>query len=206
MKITQIKQQVKRPDRYSIYVDGKFAFGLSEAGLLSNGLASGQEISEEQFAVLKSNAATDKAYGNALRYVVMRPRSVWEMQQYFMRKKVEEPVAKEIIDRLLAIDLLDDRKFAEAWVANRRLLKPTSRRKLQLELRQKHVAGSIIDAVLAQEAEDASELPDRTALAEIIAKKQARYPDQAKFMQYLARQGFGYDDIKRALQSTEEID
>jgi len=179
---------------------------LSEAGLLSNRLASGQEISEEQFAVLKSNAATDKAYGNALRYVVMRPRSVWEMQQYFMRKKVEEPVAKEIIDRLQAIDLLDDRKFAEAWVANRRLLKPTSRRKLQLELRQKHVAGSIIDAVLAQEAEDASELPDRTALAEIIAKKQARYPDQAKFMQYLARQGFGYDDIKRALQSTEEID
>lgn len=204
MKITQIKQQVKRPDRYSIYVDGKFAFGLSEAGLLSNGLASGQEISEEQFSVLKSNAATDKAYGNALRYVVMRPRSVWEMQQYFMRKKVDEPVAKEIIDRLLAIDLLDDRKFAEAWVANRRLLKPTSRRKLQLELRQKHVAGSIIDAVLAQEAEDASELPDRTALAEIIAKKQARYPDQTKFMQYLARQGFGYDDIKRALQNPEE--
>lgn len=204
MKITQIKQQVKRPDRYSIYVDGKFAFGLSEAGLLSSGLASGQEISEEQFSSLKSDAATDKAYGNALRYVAMRPRSVWEMQQYFMRKKVDEPVAKEIIDRLLAVDLLDDRKFAEAWVANRRLLKPTSRRKLQLELRQKHVAGSIIDAVLAQEAEDADELPDRTALSEIITKKQARYPDQTKFMQYLARQGFGYDDIKRALQSTED--
>ncbi|HJP96613.1 MAG TPA: RecX family transcriptional regulator [Candidatus Saccharimonadales bacterium] len=204
MKITQIKQQVKRPDRYSIYVDNKFAFGLSEAGLLSSGLASGQEISKEQFDTLKSDAATDKAYGNALRYVAMRPRSVWELQQYFMRKKVDEPVAKEIIDRLRAVDLLDDRKFAEAWVMNRRLLKPTSRRKLQLELRQKHVAGSIIDAVLAAEAEVATEAPDRTALAEIIAKKQARYPDQIKFMQYLARQGFGYDDIKRALQNPEE--
>ena len=204
MKITQIKQQVKRPDRYSIYVDGKFAFGLSEAGLLGSGLASGQEISQEQFAALKSDAATDKAYGNALRYVVMRPRSVWEMQQYFMRKKVDEPAAKEIIERLMALDLLDDRKFAEVWVANRRLLKPTSRRKLQLELRQKHVSSSIIDAVLAQDAEDSNEAPDRTALAEIVAKKRARYPDESKFMQYLARQGFGYDDIKRALQDPEE--
>jgi len=203
MKITQIKQQVKRPDRYSIYVDDTFAFGLSEAGLLSSGLASGQEISIEQFEALKSDAATDKAYGNALRYVAMRPRSVWEMQQYFMRKKVDEPVAKEIIDRLMAVDLLDDHKFAQAWVTNRRLLKPTSRRKLQLELRQKHVASPIIDAVLRAEAEEATEAPDRTALAEIIAKKRARYPDQTKFMQYLARQGFGYDDIKNALQNPE---
>lgn len=204
MKITQIKQQVKRPDRYSIYVDGKFAFGLSESGLLSSGLASGQEISQEQFTELKADAATDKAYGNALRYVAMRPRSTWEMQQYFLRKKVDEPIAKEIIDRLTALDLLDDKKFAQAWVTNRRLLKPTSRRKLQQELRQKHVAGSIIDAILAEEAEDADTPPDQTALAEIIAKKRARYPDETKFMQYLARQGFGYDDIKRALHSPEE--
>jgi regulatory protein len=197
VKITQIKQQVKRPDRYSIYVDGKFAFGLSEAGLLASKLATGQELTKEQLAALQTDAVTDKAYGNALRYVVMRPRSTWEMQQYLLRKKVDEPVAKEIIERLVALDLLNDQKFAESWVANRRLLKPTSRRRLQQELRQKHVTVSVIDQVLANETDEA---PDRTALVEIIAKKRARYADDTKFMQYLARQGFGYDDIKRALQ------
>jgi regulatory protein len=36
-------------------------------------------------------------------------------------------------------------------------------------------------------------------MSKIIAKKRSRYPDDKKLMQYLARQGFSYDDIKKAL-------
>lgn len=198
MKITAIKQQVKRPDRYSIYVDEKFAFGLSESALVELRLASGQEIDTAQFESLKAAANTDKAYGNALRYVVMRPRSMWEMRQYFARKKIEEPVADSIIERLSTLDLLDDRAFAEAWVANRRILKATSKRRLRQELQQKHVSSQIIDAVLQEDEAD-----ERTVLAELVAKKRSRYPDRNKFMQYLARQGFGYDDIKAVLDTPD---
>jgi regulatory protein len=199
MKITAIKQQVKRPGRYSIYVDDKFAFGLSESALIAQRLASGQEIDAEQFASLKDAAGTDKAYGNALRYVVMRPRSMWEMRTYLQRKKVEEPIADSIIERLLGLGLLGDEKFAEAWVSNRRILKATSKRRLRLELQQKHVASSVIDKVLQEDEAD-----ERSVLAELVAKKQARYPDRNKFMQYLARQGFGYDDIKSVLDQPQE--
>jgi regulatory protein len=201
MKITSIKQQVKRPDRYSIYVDEKFAFGLSESGLLASKIAIGQELDKQQFAALKSSAATDKAYGNALRYVVMRPRSMWEMQTYLKRKDVEEPVAELIIQKLTALDLLSDRAFAEAWVANRRLLKATSKRRLRQELKQKRVSESIIDAVLQEDETD-----ERSVLRELIAKKRNKYPDRTKLMQYLARQGFGYDDIKAALDYPEPDD
>lgn len=199
MKITAIKQQVKRPDRYSIYVDGVFAFGLSESALIQHGLASGQEIDAIQLAALKDAASTDKAYGNALRYVVMRPRSLWEMRTYLRRKKVDEPVAESIIEKLLNLDLLGDEKFAEAWVANRRLLKATSKRRLRQELQQKQIASSIIDKVLLED-----EVDERSVLAEMVAKKQARYPDRNKFMQYLARQGFSYEDIKSVLDAQEE--
>lgn len=199
MKITAIKQQVKRPDRYSVYVDDKFAFGLSESGLIQQRLASGQEIDAEQFNALKDAANTDKAYGNALRYVVMRPRSLWEMRSYLRRKKIDEPIADSIIERLLGLDLLGDEKFAEAWVANRRLLKATSKRRLRQELQQKRVSSSIIDKVLAEDEAD-----ERSVLAEMVAKKQARYPDRNKFMQYLARQGFSYDDIKSVLSARED--
>ena len=122
MKITAIKQQVKRPDRYSIYVDGKFAFGLSEAALLEGKLNSGQEFDETQYKELTKAAAADKAYGNALRYVTMRPRSTWEMQTYFRRKKIDEPIAESTIQKLENLRLLYDCSFAESWVTNRRLL------------------------------------------------------------------------------------
>jgi regulatory protein len=199
MKITAIKQQVKRRDRYSVFVDEKFAFSLSEGGLIESRLASGQEIDEQQYNELKATAGLDKAYGNALRYVVMRPRSEWELQDYFRRKGIDEDAARQVADRLRGLDLLSDRKFAEAWVANRRLLKSISRRKLRMELKQKHVAGDIIDQVLAEDETD-----DRQALRELAEKKRARYSDPQKLMQYLARQGFGYDDIKFVISSLDE--
>lgn len=198
MKITNIKQQVKRNDRYSVYVDGTYAFSLSEGALLEQGLASGRELSTAELEQLKEASGNDKAYGNALRYAAMRPRSEWEMYTYLQRKKVDEPVANTIVSRLQNIGLLDDLAFARAWVANRHLLKSTSKRRLYVELKQKHVSAAIIDTVLAEDTTD-----ERQILRDLIAKKQHRYPDKQKFMQYLVRQGFGYDDIKAVIDESE---
>jgi regulatory protein len=199
MIITAIKQQVKRHDRYSVFVDGKYAFSLSEGGLIESRLASGQEIDRPQFEELKKAAGTDKAYGNALRYVAMRPRSEWELRDYFRRKQVDETAAELITERLRGLDLLNDASFARSWVANRRLLKATSRRKLILELKQKHVGEDTIREVL-----DEDETDERDQLRVLVTKKRARYPDDQKLMQYLARQGFGFDDIKSVLSETDE--
>jgi regulatory protein len=193
--ITAIKQQVKRPDRYSVFVDGKYSFSLSEGALLDVGLASGQELDAPRLEQLKRESGNDKAYGNALRYVAMRPRSEWELRTYLRRKETDEPVADRIVERLQGVGLLDDLAFAKAWVANRRLLKATSVRKLKQELQQKRVSGSIIDKVLAED-----DTNERDALRELALKKRARYPDDIKLMQYLARQGFGYEDIKSVIQ------
>ena len=200
MKITAIKQQERLKDRYSVFVDDKYAFSLSEAALLESKIASGQELDAAQLKAFKQLSADDKAYGNALRYVTMRPRSEWEMQDYFRRKGVAEPVADQIMAKCRNLDLLNDLNFARSWVANRRLLKPTSQRKLAQELKQKRVSQSVIDTVLS---EDRDETDERDVLRQLIERKQSRYPDRMKFMQYLARQGYSYDDIKSALD--EEV-
>lgn len=197
MKITSIRQQVKRANRYSIFVDGVYAFSLSESGLLAQGLASGQEFDRHELEKLKAASGADKAYGNALRYAAMRPRSEWELGTYLERKDVEEPVAQTIMQRLRDVGLLDDKAFATAWVANRRLLKSTSKRRLRLELKQKHVPESVIDEALRED-----EVDERDTLRALVEKKRARYPDRNKFMQYLARQGFSYDDIKSVLEES----
>jgi regulatory protein len=129
----------------------------------------------------------------------MRPRSEWELADYFRRKGIDETAASGIADRLRALDLLNDLAFARAWVSNRRLLRATSKRRLILELKQKHVAEDVIREVLEEDETD-----ERDQLRTLIAKKRVRYPDRQKFMQYLARQGFGFDDIKSVLDEPEE--
>lgn len=201
MKITSIKQQVKRTDRYSIFVEGKYSFSLSENALLSSKLASGQELSKEEVREFKKISNEDKLYHQTLRYVAMRPRSRWEVEFYLDRKKGASPALIEtILNKLSNIGLIDDVKIAKAFVADRRLLRPTSRRKMFAELKKKRVADEIIEQALGSEADD-----EQTALQEMIERKrrQTKYQDDLKLMQYLARQGFGYDDIKHALKKED---
>jgi regulatory protein len=200
MKITSIKQQVKRADRYSIYVDEAYAFSLSENALLASKIASGQELSKAELEEFKKLSADDKLYNQALRYIAMRPRTMWEMSFYLERKNASPPLIETILNKLSDIGLLDDEKFARAFVNDRRLLRPTSRRKLLAELRKKRISDEIIQKVVGSETAD-----EQAALAALIMRKrrQTKYQDDTKLMQYLARQGFGYDDIKSALNSNE---
>lgn len=198
MKISNIVQQDKREDRYSIFVDGKYGFSLSEGALLESGLAPGQELDADELKHWKQESADDKIAGNALRYAAMRLRSTWEMEQYLKRKQASPALTEKILNKLSNINLLNDEAFAAAWVANRRLLRPTSKRKLQQELRAKRVPDEVIDITLAED--DAAD--EQAALRELIAKKRSlpKYKaDPLKLMQYLARQGFNYEDIKGEL-------
>ena len=198
MKITDIKKQVKRSDRYSIFIDGKYDFSLSESELLNLALRVGQELSKEDYKKLKDTASEDRAYDRALNLIMRRPRSVWEIQTYLKQKKYEPAMIEKITRRLQENNYLDDTSFARSWVQSRRLLKSTSRRKLQLELRQKGVADEIVDQVLSEDDEH----DELQMLKEIIEKKrtQSRYADEQKLIAYLARQGFNYGDIKQALE------
>lgn len=198
MKITDIKTQVKDQSRASVFVDGKYSFSLSNHQLQSSGLRVGAEISSEQLADFNEASDLGKVEAKVLRFLSVRPRSEWEVDDWFRRKKVDKPLADTIIERLKQWKYLDDQKFAESWVNSRRLLKNTSKRKLRAELLAKRVDESIINQVL-----EADETDDVEQIKKIIAikSKQSRYQDQQKLMAYLQRQGFGYSDIKQALEA-----
>jgi regulatory protein len=200
MKIAAIKAQVRRAGRFSIFVDGKYSFSLSEAGLLEHKLFVGLELDEAKIKQLKQASSDDKLFGLVLHYIALRPRSEWEVRSYLRRKQAPPALADQILNKLSVNNLVDDLKFATAWVESRRLLRPTSKRKLQQELRAKNVSDEIIRQVL-----QADETDEREVLRQLITKKRSstRYQDDVKLMQYLVRQGFSYGDVKAALQEKD---
>lgn len=203
MRISAIKQQVKRADRYSIYVDEKYSFSLSDSALLESRLVTGQELTEAEVKELKQKSADDKVYSLALRYVALRSRSRYELETYLKRKDAPPPLIDTILGRLEGYGYVNDESFARNWVDNRRLLKPVSRRRLIMELKQKHVSEEVIRIVLEDD-----QTSDRDTLRELVARKrrQTKYQDDTKLLQYLARQGYGYDDIKSVLSGSVEED
>lgn len=164
--------------------------------MLESKLTRGQELSSAEVGNYQKLSADDKLYNRTLRYIAMRPRTRWEIETYIKRKQASPPLVEQILNKLSNVELIDDAKFARAFVNDRRLLRPTSRRKMIAELRKKHVASELIEEAVGSEQEAEIE-----ALRATIAKKrrQSKYHDDDKLMQYLARQGYNYSDIKAAM-------
>jgi regulatory protein len=205
--ITGLTAQQKDKNRVNVMVDGKYRFSLDIFQVADLGIRVGKEYSDEELLELETESQFGKLYARALEYCLMRPHSAREVRDYLYRKTrdtrtktgaikkgVSPQITARVFDRLVEKGYVDDEKFARYWVENRNLTKGASRRKLQAELRSKGVESSIIEHFLVE-----SPRLDEDELQKIIAKKRRRYPDDQKFMQYLARQGFSYDDIKRAL-------
>ena len=218
MKITAITAQQKDKNRVNVMVDGAYRFSLDIFQYADLGMRVGNEYSEEELVELETESQFGKMYVRALEYCLMRPHSAREVRDYLYRKTrdtkvktrtgdikdrpgVPESITNRVFDRLVAKGHIDDEKFARFWAENRNLRKGSSQRKLQAELFAKGVDASTIESALA-----AAPRSDDDEIIKIIAKKRARYPDDQKLIQYLARQGFSYSDIKQALEADTQRD
>jgi regulatory protein len=217
MKITDISLQKMNPDRVNVSVDGKYRFSLDVYQVASLGLKTGKEYDENQLNELETESQFGKLYARALEYTLMRPHSAKEVQDYLWRKTretkykarktgeikskpgVSQEVADRVYKRLCEKSYIDDEKFARYWAENRNQSKGSSARKLSNELRVKGVENSIIEAALQE-----TERSDNKELQKIINKKRNKYSDDQKLIQYLARQGFRFDDIKNALTEYDQ--
>jgi regulatory protein len=200
MKITKITQQIKNQRRYSVYVDEKYSFSLSEAQLADSGLYSGQELTDKDIKAYKQQSDMGKLYERTLKWLALRARSEWEIDTYLTRICKDETNQQVLKQRVVKLGLIDDQAFATAWVDSRRATKATSKRKLWVELKQKHVPTDIIEQVLASDETD-----EQDVLRILIERKitKSQYQDKQKLIAYLARQGFRYEDIKQVLRDLE---
>lgn len=215
MKITAINVQPGNPDRVNVMVDGKFRFSLDIAQIIDLKVKVGKEYDDDGLAELENESQFGKVYTRALEYCLMRPHSSKEIRDYLYKKTLDKRVrnrrtgeiknkqgvnseiTSRVYEKLVDKKYVNDERFARFWIENRNLRKGMSRRKLESELVAKGVDRSIINIHLGD-----SDRNDLDELQKIIAKKRSRYDDDGKFMQYLARQGFSYDDIKSALDSS----
>lgn len=211
MKITSISIQKRDNNRVNVSVDGKYRCSLDAYQLIELGVKIGREYDEEELVALEQESQFGKIYGRALEYCLMRPHSVREVQQYLYKKTrpkrdktgelrpgIAPEITARVFERLIEKGYVDDNKFARFWVENRFVNKGVSKRKLRFELITKGINSTIISQILSE-----TERNDTDEIKKIIFKKRSHYPDNKKLIAYLARQGFDYDEIKRAINDND---
>ncbi|HEX5690744.1 MAG TPA: RecX family transcriptional regulator [Roseiflexaceae bacterium] len=183
----------------NVFVDGEFAFGVSLNTISKQGLYVGRTLSEEEFARVELAEGSDKALQAAYRLLEVRPRSVAEIRDRLRRKEFSPEQIEATIERLTALDMLDDAAFARLWVENRQTLRPRGVSALRDELRRKGIDRAVADTILSDEALTSEEGNRAMEIARNALKKYATSPDRATFQRrlggFLQRRGFGFDTI-----------
>ena len=175
MKITAIEQQKKNKERFSVFVDGEFAFGVHPDILLDHGLKNGQEIDDQLISAIKTDDSFRVAYDKAIGYLAGRPHSEREVRQYLRDKLIykldeyreladseaktqfrsdKESAIEAIITKLQDRKYLDDVAFAKWWITNRREFRPRDKRLLLLELKAKGVSDADITTALTTPSDE----------------------------------------------------
>jgi regulatory protein len=198
-QITALVAQKRNRHRVNVFLDGRFAFGLT--AIEAARLHVGQTLSDEEIAELRKRDALEAAHERALHFLSFRPRSASEVQRYLESKGVSAEHIQQVMERLARVGLVDDVAFARFWVENREQFRPRSVRALRYELRHKGLAPETIEAVLAGH--------DDLAVALEAARSQARRlrglaqrDFQRRLGQFLARRGFDYETITEVVQRT----
>ncbi len=221
MKITLLEQQKKNPRRYNLYIDGKYAFGADEDTIVKFRLVPGKEIASDEIHSLLIETEVGKLMERMYGLFSVRDRSEGEIRTYLKQlsfkkqvkgdEEISGMVQEMLIDRLIEKDLLNDVRFAEAWVNARRRSKSKGKLAIKAELIKKGIDRSVIDQVLNEEHSST----DEKSLAEkALQKKLSSWSSldgikkKQKALEFLMRKGFDYDVAKqvvaKCLSSIEE--
>ena len=144
----------RRGAEVEVDLDGRPA--LTVDALSAARLRVGQVLPPGECEALKGESETRQAWSQALAYLGRRAYSRKEMDIYLRRKGHAQPVRRRVLDRLVEENYLDDRAFAQMWVAQRLRASPRGVTALRYELRKKGVGRELISEVLADVDESAA--------------------------------------------------
>ncbi len=209
MRITKIERQKKRPSRKSIFIDGSFAFGVSDDILLKLALHEGALLDEGMIEKIIASDHEETAKQKALRFLAIRPRSKKEIRDYLLRKEFSAEIAERVIERLESLTMLDDVAFARMVCRDALAKKPAGAKMLRQMLIRKGVPPPLIESVLAEFSTPESEFQMAVKAAERQSARIGRSSRQLdndhvkkKILDYLVRRGFAFDT---ALSATKEL-
>lgn len=202
--ITSIKSQ-KNQKRVTIYLDGKFGFGIDLANFVKLGLKVGQKFSGDEIEELIKKAEFQKTYDKILRFATLRPRSEKEFIIWIKKHKIPKNLHTELFDRLRRLDFLNDEKFAIWWIEQRSNFRPKPKRVLERELRIKGIGKEITEKVLRESMVDEVSIALKVMEKKSYLWKQfVGYEKRLKISQYLARNGYSWDVIKKIIGQVDQ--
>ena len=200
MRITDITPQRKH-ERVNIYIDGKFAFGLSLELQVKYDLYKDKEVTQDFIDDVVKAEEQNKVLNSAFNLLSYSQRSTQEIYDKLMRKGYEEEYVLKAIDYCKERNYLNDKAYAENFIKDKTNINKYGSVRIKYDLIAKGISRDIIDEVLDLEYEDeysrAFELAEKKIKSYRNDDRNAIYRKLGGFLQ---RRGYTYDVVSKVLK------
>lgn len=215
MKLTKLEPSSRVSGRWLVWLEDGTLLRVGEADVVSLSLYAGMELEEEQLEGLKQAQEQAKLKNKALNLLSARPMSQRELERKLSAKppKRGEPqereeqreqrkaMAQQVVQRMAQVGLVNDREYASTVVRHygRKGYGPA---KIRDELYRRGVPREFWDEAMEELDQDDAKL---RALVEKKLRGAAPTREELKKVSaYLARRGFGWEEISRVLRDVEQ--
>lgn len=137
--------------------------------------------------------SSERALEKAKRYCSFQERCILDVENRFRAWNVKKEDWDLLIDKLMEQNFLNEKRYIEAFVRGKFLIKKWGKIKIKAELNQKRIYGKGIDEAMEIEIEEKEYL---TTIKQLIAKKKAlinesdKSKEKEKLYRYLLSKGY----------------
>lgn len=203
--ITKIEAQ-KRKGRFNVYVDGQYAFPISEEVFIKYRVFKGMEVDDQLIETLKNADNISKLHSRTLNYLAHNLRTEYEVRQKLAELTEDEDAIDQVVAILAEQTLIDDQRYADSFVRTVVRERKNGPDWIRRHLKDKHVSDDQVENSLSHyyPAEAIIEIG-----VEVAEKQLKRYKrDSAKMAvnktkELLMRRGFPYGDIEEMMNQVD---
>lgn len=193
--VSAIEPQKHNKNRYSVFLDGEYAFSLDDETLVKSKLKVGSCLSEDDVRYLTEEAEYASCKEAGMKLLSRKRYTCRELSEKLSEKGFS--VSDEVCERFAELGLLNDEEYARAFVHDAAVVSGKGERIIKSELKRKGVADSIINSLM-------EEFDNSDALSKLVEKKfRGKAPDRKTAASVFAaclRKGFCADEIKSAIK------
>lgn len=172
---------------------------IHEETVIEYRLVEKKELTQTTFSQVMVSGAFATSYGYAVSILSRRMYTQKEIREKLKERSVESKVIKQVIDKLLALQLLDDASYASAFIESQLSAGKKSHERIRMDLLQKGVSSFILEdlAHLFDEVQEFDVIMNEITQSwrRYARKELTDFERRAKIVAAVCRKGFDVDDV-----------
>ena len=201
MQITKIEIQKKKQNRFNIYINDEFAFGVDEVTLLKFSLTKGTELTQDTIREIEQETQYQNVYQKALHFLNFKLRTAKEVYEKLEKLEVSDEVINQVLQQLMDHGFINDQFYAESYVRENFALQKKGPKAVAFELKKKGVNDTIIQKALA-EFDEVTQLDQAIEIAQKYVDRQGNVPVKTvkqKVYGFLMQKGYDLDVVQSVI-------